>query len=306
MFLTGRLQAERARAPTVPSGERGRGAERDFSRRGKSRGHGKSKANQQQNRIYFDKSIFHCYHIGMLRSFITGLAGLVYPKTCVVCKNKLKNGLSVDDFVCFGCWEKITRNTPPFCHCCGRHLDKNNVAKNMCPSCIKTKVHFDRAFSPCAYLGTIKELIHAFKYQNKDYLGETLSKLMIDFINEYNLPVNFIDLILPVPLHSARMRQREYNQAQILSRHIAAKFNKPVLDGVLIRHRNTKTQTDLNIHQRLNNVAGSFSLRNKERIKNKDILLVDDVMTTGSTVSEAAYTLKSAGARLVFVLTLAN
>lgn len=78
----------------------------------------------------------------------------------------------------------------------------------MCPSCLKKKLHFDRAFSPCVYEGAIKELIHEFKYKNKDYLGSVLSKPMINFIEEYNLPMEYLDLIIPVPLHSTRLRER--------------------------------------------------------------------------------------------------
>jgi len=243
--------------------------------------------------------------MGMLRRIINGLVDIVYPKTCLACKNRLKAS-SIDNLICVQCWDKIKKNMPPFCHSCGRHLEKSNFTKNICPACLKIKLHFDRAFSPCAYTDIIKELIHQFKYNNKDYLGLPLSRLMIEFIKEYNLPMDYIDFVVPIPLHKTRLREREFNQAEILSRHIAETFKKEMLSGALQRHRHTKRQADLEVNERLLNVQGSFSVTSGAHIKGKNILLVDDVLTTGATSSEAASALKNAGVNIVFVLTLAN
>ncbi|MCX5702400.1 MAG: ComF family protein [Candidatus Omnitrophica bacterium] len=240
----------------------------------------------------------------MLRRFINSLVDIVYPKICLACKNKLREQSCIENIVCAECWGKIKKNLPPFCHSCGRHLEK--FVSKICPSCLRKQLHFDRAFSPCVYEGVIKKLIHAFKYQNKDYLGFKLSRLMIEFIKEYNVPVDLLDSILPIPLHKTRLREREFNQAEVLSNHIAKEFNKTVLSDCLMRHRYTKTQTGLKDSLRLLNVKGSFSTNQGKAIKGKNILLVDDVLTTGSTASEAAYVLKNAGANIVFVLTLAS
>jgi len=167
-------------------------------------------------------------------------------------------------------------------------------------------LHFNRAFSPCVYEGAIKNLIHEFKYKGKDHLGRPLSKLMTDFIKEYNLATDCLDFIVPIPLHKTRLREREFNQAEILAKHIAEEFKKDLLSDCLIRHRHTKTQTDLENNQRLLNVKGSFSVNRGRDLKGKNVLLVDDVLTTGATSSEAANVLRSAGADIVFVLTLAN
>jgi len=241
----------------------------------------------------------------MFGGILKGLADIIYPKVCLSCKTKL-DASSLDGIICRQCWGKIKRNAPPFCHSCGRHLEKAGFTKNLCPGCLKRKVHFDRAFSPCAYDGVLKELIHNFKYSGKDYLGRTLSKLMLEFIREYNLPMDYVDAIVPIPLHKTRLREREFNQAHILGVHIAKEFNKELFSDILIRHRNTQTQTELETAERLLNVRDSFSVNRKEMIRGKNLLLVDDVLTTGATSSEAARTLKDAGAGIVFVLTLAN
>jgi len=241
----------------------------------------------------------------MLRRLISGLVDIVYPRRCLSCKNKL--GLSsIDNLICTACWTNIKRNMPPFCHSCGRTLSKSNFSKNICPFCIKKKLYFDRAFSPCIYTGVIKDLIHEFKYKSKDYLGCLLSKLMIEFIREYNLPMDCLDFVIPIPLHKTRLREREFNQAEILSKYIAKEFKRELLPDALWRHRHTKTQTDLETDERLLNVKDSFSVNRLKDIKGKNLLIIDDVLTTGATSSEAARTLKGAGANIVFVLTLAN
>lgn len=254
--------------------------------------------------------------MSMLGNFLNTLIDILYPPTCLICKSRLKRETSVDNFVCRDCWGKIKRNLPPFCYRCGRHLETTKFTphlhadagstKNICPNCIRNPLYFDRAFSPCLYEGTIKELIHNFKYKNKDYLGLTLSRLMIEFIKEYNLPIKAIDYIIALPLHKVRLREREFNQAQILSNYIASEFNKVVLNDNLIRWRPTKSQTELKEEKRLLNVKDSFLVTEKEKIKGKNILLVDDVLTTAATASEAACVLKNAGAGIVFVLTLAS
>ena len=255
--------------------------------------------------VRFDKDQIRCYYITMFGRLINGLIDLVYPKKCLACKNKI-TALSVDNLICGACWEEIERNVPPFCYSCGRHLGKENLTKSICSTCLKKKLHFNRAFSPCIYTGIIKDLIHEFKYNNKDYLGPPLSRLMIDFIKEYNLPMQYIDLLVPIPLHKTRLRQREFNQAEVLSKYIAKEFQKDLSNEVLRRNRPTKTQTELELKERLLNVKDSFTVTKPEEIKDKNILLVDDVLTTGATSSEAALALKKAGANIVFVLTLAN
>jgi ComF family protein len=242
----------------------------------------------------------------MWRKIIGGLRDIIYPPRCLACKTPLVFSASGESFVCAKCLGGIKKNLPPFCSRCGRHLKKNNLAKNVCTGCARTTLHFDRAFSPLLYEGAIKELLHEFKYKGKDYLGATLSSPMLEFIREYHLPLEYLDLIVPVPLHNSKLREREFNQAQVLGNFIAREFHKELRDDILIRNRATLTQTELEIGKRLNNVKDCFSVRDTDTVKEKNILLVDDVLTTGATCSEAALALKKSGAGIVFALTLAN
>jgi ComF family protein len=241
----------------------------------------------------------------MQNALLKSLVDLVYPKVCLSCKDKI-NEKTKREFICSQCYNAIEKNVPPFCHSCGRHLEKTNISKSICPTCLKNRFHFDRAYSPCRYTGAVKELIREFKYNGKEYLGDFLSQFLIDFIKEYSLPIEYIDLIIPMPLHQARLREREFNQAEVLSKYIGTEFNAKVATDILLRRRHTASQTDLEHNERLLNVKGSFKVGKENYLKNKNCLLVDDVLTTGATSSEAAFCLKEAGANVVFVLTIAN
>lgn len=241
----------------------------------------------------------------MLSGLLKGFKDLIYPNYCLVCKNRLET-TKERDLVCPGCWDRIEKNLPPFCASCGRHLDAKAIEKNTCASCANVKFYFDRAFSPCPYTGTVKKLIHEFKYSGKDYLGKPLASIMNTFIRDYNLPIQHLDFIVPVPLHKSRQREREFNQAEILSRQIGKEFDKAILTDGLIRNKPTRTQTELTPQERLRNVEKSFLVSRPQLIKDKNLLLVDDVLTTGATSNEAAKSLKEAGAKIILLMTLAN
>lgn len=241
----------------------------------------------------------------ILHNFVKSFADLLYPKICQACKKDLP-AASVGGVVCLDCWSQIKMNRPPLCHACGRQMSRKDTAKNVCSHCARKNYFFDRAFSACVYDGTIKTLIHEFKYKDKEFLGRPLSTLLADFIGGFNLPVEYIDCLVPMPLHRAKLREREYNQAQILADHLAQAIKKPVLENNLFRFRATAAQASLEPHQRFPNVKGSFAVTEKNSISGRNIMLIDDVLTTGATASEAARALKEAGAGIVFVLTLAS
>jgi len=242
----------------------------------------------------------------MLRGLLRGLKDLIYPNCCLVCKNRISPA-GQQQLICGGCLDKVEQNLPPFCANCGRHLALQDLEKNTCPSCSRceTNFYFDRAFSPCKYTGTVKKLIHEFKYSGKDYLGKPLGKLMHAFIRDYQLPIEYLDFLVPIPLHKSRQREREFNQAEILSYEVAREFDKKILANGLIRIKPTKTQTELTFRERCQNVEKSFAVTKPELIKGTNLLLIDDVLTTGATSSEAAKCLKEAGAKKVLLLTLA-
>ena len=208
--------------------------------------------------------------------------------------------------LCSNCWLEIKKNKPPFCAICGRQIRGIQISKTVCPDCQRQNFFFDHALSPCVYEGVIRELIHKFKYQNKDHLSSFLAKLLIEFLYQYRISLNLFDLIIPIPLHRVRLREREFNQAELLARHVAEEFSLALSSANLWRKHHRQAQMELKDEERWENIKGCFALRNPAQVKGKNIFLVDDVLTTGATCSEAASVLKAAGAVSVFVLTLAN
>lgn len=241
----------------------------------------------------------------MFKSFFKTLQEIIYPRYCLLCR-KRNPLLEEDEPVCHSCIAKIIPNTAPFCKKCGRKILRLDASGGICALCCKSRFHFDRAFAGYPYDGIIKELIHQFKYKNKISLGKRLSWLLIEFTEEYRLPLDGSDCVIPIPLYTAKLREREFNQAQILAHYLSCHYKLMQVDNNLQRIRNTATQTELDKAARLENVRGAFKLKNPQGIKDKTILLIDDVFTTGATASEAAGALKNAGASAVYVLTLAN
>jgi len=241
----------------------------------------------------------------MLKTFMGSLLSVIFPKTCLACHRSLKDN-DISDFICPDCWSSLKKNVPPLCTICGRQIRKVQIYKSVCPDCQRQHFSFDRAFSPCVYEGITRELIHKFKYQNRDYLSRTLGRIIIDFIRQEHITLSFCDLVIPVPLHNAKLREREFNQAELLARQIAREFSLPVSTSNLWRKKYRKPQVELKEEKRKENIQGCFGLRNPAEVRGKNIILVDDVLTTGATCSEAASVLKAAGAFSVWVLTLAN
>jgi ComF family protein len=151
----------------------------------------------------------------------------------------------------------------------------------------------------------VREFIHRFKYNHHFYLRHELGRWICEGLDDPRMLELPIDGIVPVPLHSARKRERGFNQAAILSEFLAKKSGKPILN-VIRRVRYTSTQTQFDRESRMENLRNAFSMRQNASVHTLHLLLVDDVLTTGSTVDECARILKQAGASSVRVATVAR
>jgi ComF family protein len=239
-----------------------------------------------------------------MKRMLSGLLELVYPHSCPICGRRITTTPAAVT-VCAQCRSCLALTRPPFCLKCGRGLPHHTLPNLDCIHCKGRAFYFDRAFSPFYYQSPLKELIHQFKYAKGLFLASCLADFLIEFITRYGLLTGTMFLI-PVPLHPARLRQREYNQSQVLAEKIAKRLNARILTGCLRRNRNTRSQTDLSSLARWQNVQDAFSAgRSIKEIRGKELLLIDDVVTTGATASEAAKVLKNAGAQRVSVLSLA-
>lgn len=238
----------------------------------------------------------------LLSNGVKSLLNIFYPSFCFICKRYLPSN-SDGEVICNWCWQSIERNTPPFCHRCGDYL---SAKKEICPNCFKKAFYFDRLWSACIYRGVMVEMIHLFKYKGYDFLGKKLSGILIDFIREFRIPLNLIDFIIPIPLYSKKLREREFNQSEILAKEISKEFNLKLSLGNLIRTKDTKPQVLLSEDKRFENLKDVFFVKEKIELRDKNILLIDDVSTTGATLSEASCTLKESGVKNIFCLTLAK
>lgn len=199
--------------------------------------------------------------------------------------------------VCLGCGRPAEEaDGSPLCQPCRGRL----------PRCLfpwrGSGLSLDGGISPFLYEGTAKEMVLALKYQGRISLAPFLAHQMAEELlrRPENLPA---DRILPVPLHPVRLRERTFNQAELLARFLSRELDIPCESDLLIRCRPTRPQPDLTREERIRNVRGAFDLRGKARLNGLRILLVDDVLTTGSTARACARLLKSAGARTVIAVT---
>lgn len=223
----------------------------------------------------------------------------IYPETytCLCC------GRDVFDnpyLMCQKCLNNLPFITEKVCAHCGVPLNNEG---NYCKICKGKNFVVDRAVSPFVYQNEIKKLIKDLKYNNAKYTSISLGKFMADHYAKTKL---FADLIIPVPLCSKRFKERGYNQSKLLADILGTHINVPVVDNVLIRVKETPTQTKLNFVSRRQNMTNAFEIVNKNEVKDKVVLLVDDIYTTGATAYECAKTLKSAGAKSVYVITVAH
>lgn len=238
----------------------------------------------------------------MLQGFLQGLKELAFPDNCLLCRSFLNSRHSQQ--LCAGCLSRIKLNTPPFCLKCSRHLELP-TPDGLCPTCVKTSYAFDQAWGVCSYDDALPSLIHQFKYDGKTSLRFTFSRLMFDFINQYQIPMDNFDMIIPMPLHPTRLRERGYNQSQLIAELLSRHLSLPCHQHLMERTKHTPTQTALEAKQRWTNMEGAFRIDHSLDIADKNVLIIDDLLTTAATAHAASCALKEAGAAYVGILTLA-
>lgn len=226
---------------------------------------------------------------------------LLYPEgiTCYLCGERIRGN---DRYgVCYNCINDFVFIKDKYCSCCGKLLETGDV----CSDCRSFFHYFNRAFSLCVYDGSIKEWIYAFKYGNRAVLARPFGKMMADRIRQLGIK-DLFDCIIPVPLHRKKLRQRGYNQACLLGKVLAGELNIKLLTDILIRVKDTPPLSGLTRHQRIECLENAFHLDNSFSKGIKNVLLIDDIYTTGVTVSQCAKILKDNGAERVYVFTLAS
>ncbi len=229
---------------------------------------------------------------------------LVYPEVCQICR--AERAQVAEGLVCAECWRQVRFIRAPFCERCGLPFDGALTAAFECSNCREMELPFSSARSAVAAGGLVLEVIHRYKYQRALWFEPFLADLLIREAGPV-LRAAAWDWIVPVPLHPAKQREREFNQAERLAQRLAADAKIPALPRLLKRIAPTLTQTRLTRTERAANVRQAFALQPAgPDLRGARIVLLDDVFTTGATTSACARVLKQAGAAEVCVWTVAR
>ena len=236
--------------------------------------------------------------LALVASPLRAVIDVVLPPRCPGC-GEIVDG---DDRFCADCFDQLQALGPPQCACCGLPLPHDGDAAALCGACLAQPPAFARARAPLVYAGPARQLVLALKHGRRLHLARMMARAMLRVAGD--LPADAV--IVPVPSHRWRLWQRGFNQAAEIARHLARQSGRPLLVDALDRIKPTASTKGMTRTARLKNVQGAFQVGRADAIRGRAVILIDDVMTTGATVSACAAKLTKAGARHVEVLTYAR
>ena len=238
----------------------------------------------------------------LTRWFEPGLAWL-YPAVCQLCE--ANRATPAEGYVCAKCWSQVRFIRSPFCERCGLPFAGEITTAFECSNCRDMDLRFISARSAVTARGVVLDVIHRYKYSRarwfENFLADLLLRAALPALQDQQW-----DLIVPVPLHPTKQREREFNQAERPARPLAHALGLPLNTGLVRRVQPTRTQTLLSKQQRAENVRRAFAARPNRHLTGERVILVDDVLTTGATTSACAGVLRAAGAGEVCVWTVAR
>ena len=237
------------------------------------------------------------------RRIINSIKLVFFPSFCHLCSYLLE--LSGEKIVCKNCLEKLQPPSSSFCLCCGRYFEAP-CEPHICSSCLTARPPFMIHRSGCRYHGIAKDIITLFKYKQYQILGGFLANFLNLGLGKEEALWWDLDMIIPVPLHPKREKQRGFNQAEVIAVELGKKAEIEVLKKILIKRINVSPQTRLSSSDRQQNVAGVFEIIDRKRLAEKNVLLLDDVYTTGATIRECSRVLLKAGVKEVRAVTVAQ
>lgn len=228
---------------------------------------------------------------------------LIYPSACQICGEARSS--RDEGYVCVQCWKKVRFIQEPFCDRCGLPYDGAITTEFECSNCREMELHFSSARSAVVARDLVLDVIHRYKYSRALWFEPFLADLLIRRAKPVLAGQNW-NVIVPVPLHPVKKREREFNQAERLAQALSHAIDVPVNTSWIERAEFTRTQTLLTKTQRMANVQGAFRMKTKRKLNGENIILLDDVMTTGATTSACAKVLQRAGAGHICVWTVAR
>ncbi len=238
----------------------------------------------------------------MLKELVNAGLAFFYPEVCQVCGQK--RATPAQGYVCDDCKAEARFIMPPFCQRCGRPYEGAITTPFECTNCRDAELSFHSARSAVLADGKVLEIIHRYKYNRALWFEPFLAGLLIEPARA-ELAHEKCDVLVPVPLHRVKQREREFNQAERLARRLGRAIDRPV-ERLLKRVLPTRTQTLLSRSERRANVRNAFAFNGSSGLAGQRVMLVDDVFTTGATTSACAQVLVEAGAEAVCVWTVAR
>jgi ComF family protein len=237
-----------------------------------------------------------------VKQFFQALLDVFLPPICHICREFIPHADEIH--ICPDCRRQLPLVISPLCPVCGIPFIGTGD-DHRCGQCLTQPPRFDTARAAFLYEGAMRDLIHSFKYDRRSHLRRPLTLLVLEELCAF-LQDAEPQIIVPVPLHRSRLRQRGFNQAVLLGTLLARRLSLPMLPDALVRTRRTEPQIELSAAERRSNVKGAFSVKRSGDIAGKRVLLLDDVMTTGSTMNECAGELKKSGVNRVIAVTIAR
>ena len=228
------------------------------------------------------------------------MSRLLWPATCVLCSRVVRER-QLD--LCAGCEGDLPINSVA-CAICAEPLSGETSGCLVCGACLTRKPRFDASFCPFRYAYPLDHLVRGIKYHRAVAYGRVLSELFAARLQAMRCNAPLPDILLPVPLAARRYRERGYNQAIELARCVEKRLQVPMCTDLVVRSRETREQAALDKRERRRNIRGAFDV--VRTLPGRHIAIIDDVVTTGSTVNELARVLKQAGARRVEVWAVAR
>ena len=236
-----------------------------------------------------------------LHKLLANAVDICFPPRCLSCRQGIASGAPL--YFCDDCRPEVSLIEAPLCHRCGSPFPVA-AESHFCGRCLGGKNRFDLSRSVVVYKGAVRHAVHALKYRR--HAVETAAFGMLFRQAFADAAFLAADLIVPVPLHVRRLRERGFNQSTILARQFFPDRRRSIKPRVLVRHRHTAPQTSLSGRRRLANIRGAFRVPDPEMVKGKSVTLVDDIYTTGATLNECARVLRRAGAEKIVALTFAR
>jgi ComF family protein len=233
------------------------------------------------------------------RLLVDPVLAVVFPSFCPVCARVLDHPTRGP--LCERCWRALPRHREPLCRC-GAPLPETLAA---CGRCRRVRQPFALGASLGPYEGGLREAIHALKYRGRRRVATRLAEALL-VEPRARAVLAGAEVLVPVPLHPRRRRERGFNQAELLAAAVGRRCGVPVAAGALVRRKDTAPQAGLSAAARRLNVAGAFGVRRRARVAGRVVVLVDDVHTTGATALACARALREAGAREARLLAVAR